>query len=57
MRLLSKIVLSFMMMLFVTGCIFTMNNNFGDNNGITKTVDDMNVEQRYEADLRNNRRR
>lgn len=45
------------MMLFVTGCIFTMNNNFGDNNGITKTVDDMNVEQRYEADLRNNRRR
>ncbi len=57
MRRLSKYVLVFMAMLWLTGCVVSISNNFGDNNQIDKRMDDLFLSQEYDATSKNNRRR
>ncbi len=56
MKLLSKIVLAFMMMLFLTACIVTVNNNWGSDIHTAKVVDDIGIAQQYETEIRKGRR-
>ncbi len=55
-KLLSKIVLAFMLMLFLTACVVTVNNNWGSDIHTAKVIDDIGVAQQYEADIRRGRR-
>ncbi len=57
MKILSKIVLAFMMMLFITGCIVTVNNNWGSDIHTKKVADDFEIGQQYEADMQKGNRR
>ncbi len=57
MKKLSKYMLVFMLMFWLTGCIFVWNQNFGSDIYTNKTVDDMGIAQRYDAEITGNKRR
>ncbi len=52
MRKYTVMVLWFMAVLWgLTGCVVTVNNNWGSDIHTVKTIDDIDVEQDYEADV------
>ena len=46
-----------MLMLFLTSCVVTVNNNWGSDIRTKKTVDDIGIAQEYEADIQGNKRK
>ncbi len=56
MKLFSKLILALLFVLYLTGCIVTVNNNWGSDIHVAKTIDDIGVEQEYETDIKNRSR-
>ena len=56
-RVISMYVLALIMILTLNSCIFVWNQNFGSDIYTNKTVDDMALEQDYQAEITGNKRR
>ncbi len=46
-----------MFTLYLTGCIVTINNNWGSDIHTAKALDDIGVKQEYEADVQRGNRK
>ncbi len=57
MKIIIKIVLTFMFMFWLTGCVFVWNQNFGSDIHTTKRVDDFGIGQHYQAEIKDNKRK
>ncbi len=51
MKKLSRWVLWFMAVFWLTGCVLTINNNWGSNIHTDKIVDDIGIGQEYDAQV------
>ncbi len=57
MKKLSKYILVFMLVFWLNSCVFVLNQNFGSDIYTNKTVDDMALEQDYQAEITGNKRK
>ncbi len=56
MKLFGKLILALMFTLYLTGCIVTINNNWGSDIHTKKVADDIGIDQEYEAEIQRSKR-
>jgi len=57
MKKLSKYILIFMLVFWLTGCVFVWNQNFGSDIHTLKRADDIGIAQKYDAEIAGNKRK
>ena len=46
-----------MLIFWLNSCVFVWSQNFGSDIHVSKTMDDMGIAQRYDAEITGNKRR
>ncbi len=57
MKLFGKLILALIFALYLTGCIVTVNNNWGSDIHTIKAVDDIGIAQKYDTDMQKGNRK